>query len=324
MVKTFLVDNCSYQGCNNHCVYCRGNNVIEDDGRIFRKTLQKLREGVDASILKISGYGEITMIPDWKERIAEQEESYDSIQIITNGRNLTRRDLDFLSSGDYTLCISLDGISQKTNAARRNSKEELEKILTNLNLASFLGSSLEINTVLTSFNISSFPEFLKFIRDINAVCYPFPVRRNRRHSSQKSLSPSNKETRKALQNVLEDYEDFKTALPPKPYLERLTDFMLDGKRRRCYVPEVVLGIDPQGDILRCPCSGTEKVGNLFGRDQFQATKERGKVSGFQEECRDCFTHYEVINLFIEGKINEEEMRSLPLYSKSRLNMLKQK
>jgi MoaA/NifB/PqqE/SkfB family radical SAM enzyme len=321
MTNTFLVDNCTFGGCNKHCEYCRGSREIKGDKAAVEKSLSILEENVNASILKISGYGEITMIKDWKNIIGKHNQHYTTTQIITNATLLTSYDIDWLASRDYCLCVSLDGVSVPANSPRSSSEAELARIKMNLGYASSLGIPLEINTVITSRNIKELEPLLDFVASINGICYPFPVRENRLYSNSNYLNPSKEDVEKNIGGLS---KNFHPSLPPRSYIEGLTQFMLEGTRGVCYVPKIIVGISPEGDLLWCPCSGNKRIANIFleGKEAFDKQFEQRSYGGYNKECEDCFTHYDILNLFLDGKISQEEMRRLPLFKKQDLIKLK--
>lgn len=320
MVDTFLVDNCTFNGCNKSCSYCREDKTIKGNREAVVRSLDLLESNVDANILKISGYGEITLLTDWKEILSKHDSACKSIQIITNGTALKEADLEFLAARHYVLCVSLDGITTFSNQARNSSDREIKQILKNLRHASSSGIPLEINTVLTLFNINHLGPLLDFVNDVGGICYPFPVRENRLYGSGDSLKPSHQDVEKNVGKLIQAKD---LPLPPKAYMESLLNFMLHGTRSTCYVPKVVMGISPEGDLVKCPCSGTKKISNIFldGKMGFEKYFNQRNFGGNDEECADCFTHYEVLNLFVEGKISPEEMRVLPLFKNQDLTQL---
>lgn len=320
MIKTFLVDNGAFNGCNKNCEYCRKDKKIDGDASAVEKSLSLLETNVSASILKISGYGEITKVKNWKQIVGRHDGSYDRAQVITNATLLTREDIDWLASRNYNLCVSLDGTSILTNGARNSSETELAIIMENMRYAHSLRVPLEVNTVLTSFNINGLEPLLDFVESLDGVCYPFPVRENRLYGQGKSLKPSERDTEKNIGKLIQKSTSI---LPPRAYLENLMLFMLGGYRDICYVPKVMIGISPQGDLLKCPCSGTQRISNIFseGKQAFARYSEQRAYGGNDDECSDCFTHYEVINLFLDGKISPKEMDKMPLFRKLDLTKL---
>lgn len=324
MANTFLVDNCTFNGCNKSCRYCRAHKKTKGSEEAVEKSLSLLETYVNATILKISGYGEITLARNWKQLVGRHDWPYEKVQVITNATLLSEGDIDWLASRGYSLCVSLDGNTSSSNAARSSSSAEVTRIIKNLTYASSLGIPIEINTVLTQFNINQLEPFLDFVESLNCVCYPFPVRENRLYGRGKSLKPSKKDAEKSIGRLIDGFSSFCRSLPPKVYLESLMQFMLEGERGICHVPETIMGISPESDLLKCPCSGTQKIANILsgGKEAFDRYFAQRSSGGYDKECKDCFTHYEVMNLFLENKITEIEMNQLPLFRNLNLVAMK--
>ncbi|MFA5856781.1 MAG: radical SAM protein [Candidatus Pacearchaeota archaeon] len=319
MINTFLIDNCTYNGCNKQCSYCRPQFIGKGNKNFVSESISILSTSVKPEIIKISGYGELTFMPGWKEKIVDLDYSFKRVQLITNGTILNNKDLDFLKDHEVYLCFSLDGVTFKSNSARNSSSAELRKIMENIVYASSIDIPLEINTVLTKSNINDLERLLDFVDKVNGVCYPFPIRENRLYGSGKNMFPLKKDIETNLMDLKQKHPH---STPPIQYIESLMDFMLESKRSICYVPLNVLGVSPEGDLLKCPCSGTRVLANIFEKEGFEKFNSSKSIGGYDPECKDCFTHYEVINLFIDGKISAEEMNHLPLFENLDISKLK--
>jgi len=331
--KIFMLDLCMIDECNLSCDYCRNEPSISK-GANQSKQINKVKKGlqiifdyIDPAIIKISGYGEITLYPKFRQLLDLKGSS--SLQIITNGTLLTKEVISDLAKRDnISLCYSLDGHTLQTNIARTKSQKTLEKVLENLKTSIELGIPTEINSVLTKWNTTYFHEFLSYLNEFSQkskfMVIPFPVRPFPGRDNN-YLFPQAEDIIKFEDNVINNYKKYSNILPPYNYLKELVTFLKRKKRGRvCYVPSFNMGINPQGDILTCPCGPKESIGNIFSKSRVNLNKHPYETVGRWKECYSCFNHYEIINLYLQGNINDNDLTKVPsLYSKKALSVLSQ-
>jgi MoaA/NifB/PqqE/SkfB family radical SAM enzyme len=334
--KLLLFDNCTFGTCNMKCRYCRslpdpiadatvassdGISIdIEEQRKRLQESIHYSQAYFDIPILKLSGYGEFFLLPQPIPLLKEWSNHYDRIQVITNGTKLNQRRIRQLSDiPNLIVCISLDGHTPESNCCRTADPRILHTIFQNIEYLRNSGIPVEINSVLTKFNSPLFPDFLSFLRKHfdGLICSPFPVR-GKHLAHLREPEPG-----KRLQPLLESYPEFSPLLPPKPYLQRLISFMESGLRvHKCYVGYTALGIDPAGDILVCACNVKWPIANLWREGLERAFQKRILSPNFHKfyfpeisfsGCRTCFTHYEVLNLFLDGTISLEEIGRLPMF-----------
>ncbi len=322
--QAIFVDAVVFESCNLACDYCRKEvMVLKEEMDAVAGTVRSLlglSTLANYNILKISGYGEITLTPKLEEILKMAEEK--RVLLITNGTLLDERLLDLLMNHpDPVLCVSLDGHTSEMNAYRKLSDRALSKIFHNISIADKMGIPIEINSVLSNSNISQFRFFLDYIMsmDLSAMVFPFPPR-SFASMKQGSYFPSPDQIANFEQEVVNHYQDYERALPPIAYLERMLKFMSDGLRSfPCYQPSIVIGINRELDIMGCPCGPTEILGNLQTMDS-ESLKEKmvGNAKGKWKECRGCFNHYEALSMYLSGDISDEEVTRIPSVSSPKI------
>jgi sulfatase maturation enzyme AslB (radical SAM superfamily) len=323
--RVLFLDNCLFDKCNFCCQYCRTSPKIfhfRENKTILNNlkfSIEISKKYVDYAILKLSGYGEITLIKNFYTLISRETPT----QIITNASLLSLEVIDLLSKfSNLNICVSLDGHLFKMNSWRVKNESLHQKILYNLNYISKKGIPLEINSVLTNRNTSFFGNFLNYLKKIGnkITCYPFPIRIFGNLENQDKW-PEKEEIKKFKEEIIKNFNYYKHILPPKAYLFRLFSF-LEKKERKwpCYVGFFNLGIIPNGEIAHCACGAEGSFGNIFSsrnkpfRKRFE---EASTLISFPDNptsnnCRKCFNHYEVINAFIDGEISLEEIEKIDL------------
>lgn len=271
----------------------------------------------DAQILKLSG-GEITLYPQLVDYVRDVHKKYSAIQILTNGYKLTPEQIDsFGQMGNIYFQISLDGTTQETNRSRTPNGRITQKVLENIERISKAGMPVEINCVLTKHNTASIDAILDTLLDIDGdiVIIPRPVRGAGRQLVD--FTPDQLEIFRAV--VIDRFDEYKAILPPKVYLERLVNMMAKGHRRdRCYVPFFVQGVDNYGNADTCACGGTmPRLGNVLedahGSFDSHRSDQNYDPGEHHDDCSYCMTQYEIMNLYVEGRIGREEMLRIPSF-----------
>ena len=214
---------------------------------------------------------------------------------------------------NITFQVSLDGIDYESNYARTHNFNVTKKVLHNIDLMIEYGFGVEINCVLTKHNIGRFLEILKRFKEAkNFLIVPRPVR-----GEPKKILKCSKEQLIQFENIIKEYYDeFSEILPPKKYFGRLLDMMkCDERNYRCYTPYFILSIDGYGNIEQCPCGliGNDDYNLMDKNEDFKNILLDSKYNSLKKykQCKYCMTQYELINLFIDGEISENELRKLP-------------
>ncbi|MBR1802711.1 MAG: phosphotransferase [Clostridia bacterium] len=281
--------------------------------QLANEVMKETKKEVATDILKISG-GEVTTNGQLLEFVKSIHQQYSMIQILTNGLNLTNDDLDqYKQMGNVTFQVSIDGATAESNYAKSHNALVTKRVLDNLDYMIKKGLGVEINCVLTKYNTDKFLEFLERFKDANDfMVVPRPVRGKPREV----IDFSTKQVLIFEQQVKENFERYKKILPPKEYIDRLIEMMKTGKRNSyCYIPFFVLSIDGYGNFEQCP------IGLMPRKRQniIEGTVEKNEIlihSNYQvinnyQLCEYCIVQYEMLNLYVEGKISKEELRRMP-------------
>lgn len=328
--------------CNLRCTYCpcevnlmkRGGDFLHvssfGDSTAYRESItnfldrnreviKRSKNRIDIPVLKISG-GEIFLIPEFMDLLPALVNEYAIVQILTNGTLLNPVIIKKLKIfSNIHIQISLDGHTIEMNAQRFRNPKTLSSILRNLTLLSNVGIPLEINCVLTRFNIERFFDFvLDFsLRFRQCTMYPFPVR------SHPELFPHPDQIKLFEQALENNFLLVKHILPPIQYFHSLIEFMKAGKRmKRCYIPHTILATSGDGLLEACTCGPVKTLGNVLLPNADDVYSRVGQDSCYDNVkepdlsptcCRDCFTHYEIINLFLEGDLSVEELKAMPFF-----------
>ncbi len=118
------IENCTL--CNYHCLMCpresfkRKKEYMNLD--LFKLIIKKiLKSPLKIDLITLSGFGEFSLDPTWKEKINIIKEHFKNIHIVTNLSNLSINNINFLLDNITTLRVSLYGIDQKTYQKIHNS-----------------------------------------------------------------------------------------------------------------------------------------------------------------------------------------------------------
>ena len=319
--QAIFLDAAILQSCNLMCQYCR-SNLFYDKKEIRQvpsqiRLLKSLDKIIDYDIFKISGYGEITL--------AELESSISAIahkraMFITNGLRLNKSLEILLSHPDPVINISLDGHTSEMNRYRNLSQAQINDLLY---IIQELNGSIpvEINSVLTSANCNFFHEFVSLMqsRASAVILFPFPVR-TFPFMRRKNFFPSPDQIKLFEEELVENYEKYSSVLPPALYMQELVKFLKKGYRTNsCTVPSFVVGVDEKLDIHGCLCGPEEILGKVDEELDNRLEKINqyllSNVKGKWKQCAECFNHYEVISLYLKGRIKETEISRVPSLSK---------
>ena len=112
------------------------------------------------------------------------------------------------------------------------------------------------------------------------------------------------------------YDEYENILPPMEYFNRLFKMMAEEKRAyRCYIPYFILSVDGYGNIEQCPCglTGDYKYNLLSKKADFKNILLDSEYNALKKykECTYCMNQYELINLYIDGEIKENDLKRVP-------------
>jgi len=318
--------------CNLRCRYCwltndsaqtvRRNNTLvtlpnvrgdkkplateEIDGlsERVRQILINNQLSTRAPVLKIAG-GEILLLPEVIEAIREVDYLFRKIQILTNGTLFEKYDIDQWDPEKYLFQVSLDGHTQDMNQERRFSDRNFQRIFDGLKQLRQRGFNVEINMVLTDTNIAQLPAFADYMKEHfpGVTIFPFPIRTFDGFLNMRSLD--------TLKDLSERRNEYGSTLPPRAYFEALIANMEKGRSNKCYIPLLIKPADDKGDIVTCPCSSLKERGNSLDSTVTAIdpnSDDFGKITKQDyPQCRTCYTHFDIMSLFVDGKISAEEL-----------------
>lgn len=343
IIDHVLTDNL----CNLQCTYCpcdvkqlkrSGQHIITRNGRTgppsesiddfldrTRRVIERIDKHVNAPILKLSG-GEIFLVREFMRLLPLLCGRFDVVQVLTNGTRLNDAAIAHLSTlKNVHLQVSLDGHTFEMNRFRFTNPRTFASALDGLLRSVRARLPVEVNTVLTAANIGGFWDFVAYMhREVleRALICPFPVRGN------PDMMPSQKQVEEFCLKMHEAYADYEALLPPAAYMAELCESLRIRRRRSgCSVPYAVVGSNGDGTLDVCTCGPVKVLGNVLEGDGLAAMNQVEKDASYanvQEPslrpscCDDCFTHYDIINLFIEGAITEPEMARLQFYGTPRI------
>jgi uncharacterized Fe-S cluster-containing radical SAM superfamily protein len=328
--------------CNMRCAYCglttelcppwlRNGSYIGLDGGIngprrmehvtavadrVERQIAQIQKYCSPPLVKLSG-GELTLVPEWMEVLYETAQKVPHVQLLTNGTLLDEVLVEKIALlGNVSVQVSLDGITPESNRYRGIDVSQLNRIVAMVALLLTKGVTVEINAVLTSASIMAFSDLAEWaasLADGDAgllAIIPRPVKGN--VPSEMRIGTKMAEQFAAIQESLPP-----EVLPPKAYMSRLCEMLLNGKRSwPCYVPFFVLGAEDNGGIPICTC-GTKlgAAGTLSNeRPTIVDSPDASRWHPRCEVCSDCMSPYEIFNLLLEGKIDPSELRSLPSFN----------
>lgn len=322
-----------FELCNLRCKYCwltlgnldtfrKGNKLYsrENNAQLkFDYTVDTLAENIrrildktKAAMLKVSG-GEIFLLPELIDEFSRRKDNYTKIVLVSNGLKITEAYLDKLDPAKFAFQISLDGHTDEANALRYpGDTKNTEKILTAIEKLTKRGFTVEISCVLTDHNVPFLKDFVVYFgnRFPDVTIIPFPVR-----FSDYFLSATD-------QNMVAIQSAWEAAplgtLPPEGYKTALTDMVRSRKSNACYLPIISAPVCEDGSMPLCPCGIIGNRGNVFEMDAVVPLDRQHpdvqRVLWRQvPKCASCFTHFDVMNLYIEDKISYAEMLQCGIY-----------
>lgn len=325
--------------CNLRCHYClnfenelKGGQPwipVEDidlkaGGKGFKRALQVLelcRLKADAPILRISG-GEILAIAGGVRFIEQVGMDWEKIQILTNATLLYGETLERLARiPSLNLCCSVDGHTVELNALRTRHPKMARSIIDGLLGAIKAGIPVEVNTVLTGHNIEALYDFACYLatlpRTADLRLIPFPVR----GQVAEGIAPSAQQF-SSLYKLLDEYEQFKTLLPPRAYLERLCNFYEQSRRTfRCHVPLAFVQSFDDGVIASCSNCWAISLGNLLEDENVLHQIGEAKIHKLFLRprprvpfCQSCFTPFDIVNIYLDDECSLDDIASMNMFS----------
>lgn len=356
--KAWLVNDLviSEENCNMNCSYCLTDASDFKESHLnhpirnppvkltyhgeFKEKLDKVTdrtlEKFDIPILKVSG-GEVMLIKEIMNFLRKEASRYKVLQILTNGMMLDEKILDeFQLLGNVVLQISIDHHTLEGNGYRLTQQDLQDRLLQKIDLVVQKGIPLELYCVLSDINTHRLDEFLEYLLKYRGklMVFPFPVR-----GPMKELFYPKREQHATIERILEHYDHYAGIVPPKPYFQRLLQFLQEGERTfGCALARMVFSTFSDGAITSCPNIWFNHLGNLTDTD-YQKVLDKVENIAFYEllvfentprldACKACFTPWDMLGLYIDNLITIDELCETPMYRhpevRERLIELKEK
>ncbi len=320
------------QLCHLRCTYClteefnllmavpdANERLTTDHHADWLAVLDRYEAQVDAPVLRASG-GELLWLPGSDALLEAAAARYETVQVITNGLLLKPDRLTRLRTiENLQLCISLDGHTPEMNRHRFPNPRMLDVVLAHLDQAVELGFPVEIQVVLTGTNVAGLTDFCAFLHERHGGAvrvFAFPVRGE--ISDDLACPPGDH-----LASLVERYDELAAVLPPRAYVTHLADFVATGTRTAgCAVPATMAQLFGDGQVSACPHAWLEPMGDLTAdadllserlarHPHYELFLQPRPRFGF---CRGCATPSDVVNLYLQGEVSDEEIGRCPLYS----------
>lgn len=341
--------------CNLRCKYCFNSRkrLTIADNKLYRfnrntetfelwkvlKTAQKdwslildkIVAKTDVPIIKLSG-GELFVIPNMIDIILEIAGHSQVLQILTNGTLLDEETTKKFDRRNIHFQVSVDGHTLTMNRLRFQNKKHLKCILSFLKQVSKRENSVEINCVLSKYNIDQFFNFVSFVyhRLPNTIVLPRPVR------GIPQYLPEIQQVSRFEKRYQKLQKDFGTTLPPNRYFQSLINILQNGHRTSlCFAPLFIISAFGDGTLRYCTCGSNKPEGDILNGDfeeinrkHYRQLRESIKHSTLPNFCKGCFTHYDIFNCFLNDNVPLSELKGFSLLNnekvKKRLQFLKEK
>lgn len=350
--------------CNSRCEYCLiGDSLLKEERRVEKidgivrfdpkkikepllyqsgapiktridKVLNVMEDYIDASILKISG-GEVFLIKNIIGLLEDRHTHYSNIQVLTNGTLLNQEVVEKLANiPNINVQFTIDGHAFEMNSYRVRTQNLQNRLLKNLDLLVEYKIPVEINCVLTNKNTENLDKFAEYLLRYEGklILLPYPVR-----GTAKSKYFPLPAQLKGIERLIKNYTLYRGVLPPLIYLSTLLEYLVTRRRvLKCSLPLCMFQLFDDGIITPCVNMWTVILGNILNEESKPVFDKIGKEKIYNlmltDEpstpfCKQCFTPWDIINLYFQGEISVETLCKMPLYAreeiKGKLERLKQ-
>lgn len=290
-------------------------------GRRLDRVVATTATDLSLPIIKLTG-GEIFLVRGVMNFLRHLAMHFATVVIQTNGVLLEVGQLEEIRSwGNVCLQISLDAVSYEGNSYRSRSPQQHEQVIRMITRVMKANIPTEIYCVLNDRSLPYLKDTLQALRcyEDHVVVHPFPVR-----GPDRSLFFPRPDQVSVLHGLLERFDEFTGLLPPKAYLERLLRFFEEGGRTfRCHLPRFAFTTFDDGVLTSCPNIWFNKVGNVLQEDPRAVTGRITEIPFHRlllapqpriDACKNCFTPWDMLSLYVDGEITLDELCRTPMYS----------
>lgn len=319
--------------CNLNCQYCAtGESHFLREIPSLNKNywtknndmLAMSRRIYSSEILKIVGGGEIFLDKNLEKWVHEESDHYGVIFILTNGVSVGAEKIEALSDiSNLYLGLSLDGHLQEMNSYRFSNEETYKKVIDTFHQAGGRSIPSQINMVMHDRNYEKFFDYLDFLNQTGYVITlhmsPVMPKNIKMHVQQQKECWI-----KNLEILIDKHQKYKNILLPKAYYKHLIEYYKNNSKRswQCYIPYFMVQLFSTGNLTACPIVWNQNIGNvneyssnLFAEDIYKLLCREGKRPFF---CRKCISSYDILSLYTNGEIEDEEIKAIPLFSSDRV------
>lgn len=311
-----------YENCNLKCEYCRDKLIMDKTNISFqhiKDEIFRFKEHFNAGVVKLSGYGEITLWNSFDQIINFLSKEFPSIQVITNG-TFSQEVANVLCEYDnLNVNFTIDGHLENMNSYRTNGNELIhKKIINNFEKIINTGKNVEINSVLHNRNLENYELFLEYLMQFSDcehfMVFPFPVKSfERPHINRKEYRENLVNFAEKTENLWEKYHQI---LPSIEYGKDLKDFIYNGRKNLCYVNWTNFGSGAKDERLICPNYGEslsygDFINSFDNLDSCMKKETKYFYIQVGKDCKNCFNHYHIINLYLTNRISIDEVQRVP-------------
>lgn len=329
--------------CNLACKYCNTDEseflkkMAAPESAPINSVLESARSVIDSEILKVVGGGEAFLDKNLEHWIKQQAPHYTTIFILTNGIAVKEERLKSLARlNNLHMGLSLDGNSLEMNSYRYEKKELFEKVINTFKVIGQLNIPLQVNMVMHDRNCTTFFDYLDFLLESGSpiTLHTSPVMIKESNPEQPTITA---EWIANLERLLSCYERYSSILLPAAYYQYLIEFLKSGGKRavRCYIPYFMLQLFSTGELTPCPIVWNSSLGNVLEPESLPQSLYGEKIYSLLNHpksrlpfCKGCSSSYDILNLYMAGRISTEELAGIKLFSppstQARLKEIKSK
>lgn len=323
-----------WEVCNLKCFYCR-NKYITSNNKFtiidLKNQIEVFLKHYRAGVIKVSGYGEITLWPEFSKALDYLHGLFPKIQVISNGVFNNKVLKTILRYNNVSPNLTIDGHTLEMNLYRNGGNKNIHKlILSNLKKIIKAGRKVEVNCVLHDKNIKNFESFCLYLNSFANSCvmlFPYPVKIFAKAGIDAQKIKG--DLKGFAKNIDYLWDKYSSILPPIDYSQSLKKFILNGHRKaKCYVNWVNIGSGGGDTRLFCPNYGeTLSYGPMsknlkclspIAIEQELVNLRQGFVGS---DCKNCFNHFDVINSFMEDRISVDELTKLPSLENDEIKLI---
>ena len=162
--------------CNYKCIFCT-NRFVKERHILRLKDIKNLKEIIDkAELVDITGWGEVTTHPEFKEIILFLTNLNKQFTITTNGSLLNNELIGLLRNSPMKhINISLNSLNRETYKKLSGGFDNLNKVLINIDLLAQEPRNYEVyvSFVMNNYNLNEVENIRKFgkEKDVNITLF---------------------------------------------------------------------------------------------------------------------------------------------------------